>query len=67
MYSRHFNHFGSGNQAIKASFQCDYAMSRMVTFALYYDLQHNQPLLSNNSYPTITQDFGFSFKFQLTR
>ena len=57
----------SGNQAIKASFQCDYAMSRMVTFALYYDLQHNQPLLSNNSYPTITQDFGFSFKFQLTR
>ena len=57
----------SGNQAIKANFQCDYAMSRMVTFALYYDLQHNRPLLSNNSFPTITQDFGFNFKFQLTR
>ena len=57
----------SGNKAIKTSFQADYAMSRMVTFCLYYDRQRNQPLLSNNSYPTITQDFGFSLKFQLTR
>ncbi len=57
----------SGNSAIKASFQADYAMSRMVTFALYYDLQRNQPLLSNNSFPTLTQDFGVSLKFQLTR
>ena len=57
----------SGNQAIKASFQCDYAMSRMVTFALYYDLQRNSPLLSNTSFPTVTQDFGCSLKFQLVR
>ena len=57
----------SGNSAIKASFQADYAMSRMVTFALYYDLQRNQPLLSVNSFPTLTQDFGVSLKFQLTR
>ncbi len=57
----------SGNKAIKASFQADYAMSRYVTFCLYYDRQRNQPLLSNTSFPTITQDFGFSLKFQLTR
>lgn len=57
----------SGNKAIKTSFQADYAMSRMVTFSLYYDRQRNQPLLSNTSYPTITQDFGFSMKFSLTR
>ena len=57
----------SGNRAIKTSFKCDYAMSRLVTFSLYYDRQRNAPLLSNNSFPTITQDFGFSLRFTLTR
>ena len=57
----------SGNRAIKASFKCDYAMSRLVTFSLYYDRQRNAPLLSNNAFPTITQDFGFSLRFSLTR
>ena len=57
----------SGNRAIKTSFQADYAMSRYVTFSLYYDRQRNDPLLSSSSYPTITQDFGFNLKFTLTR
>lgn len=57
----------SGNKAIKTSFSADYTMSRYVTFSLYYDRQRNQPLLSSSSYPTITQDFGFSFTFSLTR
>lgn len=57
----------SGNKAIKASFSADYTMSRYVTLSLYYDRQRNQPLLSSSSYPTITQDFGFSLRFSLTR
>ncbi len=57
----------SGNKAIKASFSADYTLSRYVTLSLYYDRQRNQPLLSSNAYPTITQDFGFSFRFSLTR
>ena len=57
----------SGNNAIKASFAADYAISRYVTLSLYYDLQRNQPLLSSNAYPTITQDFGFNLKLTLTR
>ena len=57
----------SGNRAIKASFAADYAISRYVTLSLYYDLQRNQPLLSSNAYPTITQDFGFNLKLTLTR
>jgi cell surface protein SprA len=57
----------SGNRAIKTSFAADYAMSRYVTFSLYYDRQRNDPLLSTSSYPTITQDFGFNLKFTLTR
>ncbi len=57
----------SGNRAIKTSFAADYAMSRYVTLTLYYDRQRNQPLLSTNSYPTITQDFGINLRFTLTR
>ena len=57
----------SGNRAIKASFAADYAISRYVTLSLYYDRQRNQPLLSSNAYPTITQDFGFNLKLTLTR
>ncbi len=57
----------SGNRAVKASFMADYAMSRYVTFSLYYNRQRNQPLLSSSAYPTITQDFGVNLKFTLTR
>ncbi|MCI7142273.1 MAG: cell surface protein SprA [Paraprevotella sp.] len=57
----------SGNMAIKTSAQIDYAMSRMVTFSLYYDRQRSKPLLSSSSYPTVTQDFGMTMKFSLTR
>ena len=57
----------SGSKAIKTSAQVDYTMSRMVTLSLYYDRQRSQPLLSSSSYPTVTQDFGFSMKFSLTR
>jgi len=57
----------SGNKAIKTSFQASYTMSRYVTLSLYYDRQRNSPLLSSNSYPTVTQDFGLSMKFSLTR
>ncbi len=57
----------SGNIAIKTSAQVNYAMSKMVTLSLYYDRQRAKPLLSSSSYPTITQDFGMSMKFSLTR
>ncbi len=57
----------SGNKAIKTSFQASYTMSRYVTLSLYYDRQKNSPLLSSSSYPSITQDFGLSLRFSLTR
>jgi cell surface protein SprA len=57
----------SGNKAVKASFRADYTMSRYVTMTLYYDRQRSQPLLSSSAYPTVTQDFGLSMKFALTR
>ena len=57
----------SGDRAVKTSFIADYAMSRYVTFSLYYNRQRNQPLLSASAYPTITQDFGVNLKLTLTR
>ena len=57
----------SGSNAIKTSAQVDYTLSRMVTMSLFYDRQRSEPLLSSSSYPTITQDFGMTMKFSLTR
>ncbi len=57
----------SGNNAFKLAFAADYALSRLMTMSLYFDRQSNTPLLSSSSYPTVTQDFGLSLKFSLTR
>ena len=57
----------SGQLAIKASAQIDYTMSRYITMSIYYDRQHSKPLLSSQSYPTVTQDFGMTMKVSLTR
>jgi cell surface protein SprA len=57
----------SGSKAFKTSAQVDYTLSRMVTLSLFYDRQRSAPLLSSSSYPTITQDFGMTMKFSLTR
>jgi cell surface protein SprA len=57
----------SGNKALKVSFRADYTMSRYVTMTLFYDRQRSEPLLSSSAYPTVTQDFGMSMKFALTR
>ncbi|WP_373277433.1 T9SS outer membrane translocon Sov/SprA [Prevotella dentasini] len=57
----------SGNTAFSVAFMADYTLSRLVTAAVYYNLQINTPLLSAGSYPTTTHDFGVSLKLSLTR
>ncbi len=57
----------SGNNAFKLSFSAEYTLSRLMTLSFYYDMQKNIPLLSSNSYPTTTHDFGLSLKFSLRR
>ncbi len=57
----------SGNKAIQISFSADYTLSKYLTLTAYYDRQMNKPLLSTNSYPITTQDFGISMKFILNR
>jgi cell surface protein SprA len=57
----------SGNHALKISLAADYTLSRLLTLSAYYDRQSNTPLVTSSSYPTVTQDFGISLKFSLTR
>jgi cell surface protein SprA len=57
----------SGNSALKISLSAEYTLSRYLSMTAYYERQTNTPLLSANSYPTTTQDFGVSLKFSLTR
>jgi cell surface protein SprA len=57
----------NGNSAFKLSFMADYTLSRLLTLTAFFDSQTNTPLLSSNSYPTTTYDFGLSMKFSLTR
>ena len=57
----------SGNTAYKFSFKADYSLSKLLTMTFYFDRQTNTPLLTSNSYPTTTSDFGLSMKFSLTR
>ena len=57
----------SGNKSFNYSFTADYAYSKMLTFSFYFDRQKTIPLISTNSYPTTTTDFGVSMKFSLTR
>lgn len=57
----------NGNKALKISCSADYTLSRLLTLRLYYDRQQNTPLVSSNSYPVVSSDFGFSMKFSLTR
>ena len=57
----------SGNTAMKLSFMADYSLSKVLTMSFYYDRQTNTPLLSSNSYPTTTSDFGLSVKFSLNK
>ena len=57
----------SGNKAFSLKFMADYTLSKLVTMTFYFDRQTNTPLLSSSSYPTTTQDFGFSMKLSLTR
>lgn len=57
----------SGNKVVQVNFSADYALSRFLTLTAYYDRQFNKPLMTTNTYPITTQDFGLSLKFMLTR
>jgi cell surface protein SprA len=57
----------SGNIAKTIQFSADYGLSRALTIRAFYDLQINQPLISNASYPTSNSNYGISLRFSLAQ
>lgn len=57
----------SGNVAKTLQFSADYGLSRALTLRAFYDLQINEPLISNASFPTTNSSYGISIQFSLTQ
>ncbi len=56
----------SGNKGLTLRITADYVFSEKVNIGLYYDRTTNTPFISS-SYPTVSTDFGITFRFLLTR
>lgn len=57
----------SGNVAKTLQFSADYGLSRSLTLRAFYDLQINEPLVSNASFPTSNSNYGLSVRFSLVQ
>jgi cell surface protein SprA len=56
----------SGSKALTIRMTADYVFSEKVNIGLYFDRMSNAPFISS-SYPTVSTDFGVTFRFMLTR
>ena len=56
----------SGSKALGIRFTADYVFSEKVNIGLYFNRLSNMPFISS-SYPTVSTDFGVTFRFLLTR
>ncbi len=57
----------SGNVAKTLQFSADYGLSRSLTLRAFYDLQINEPLVSNASFPTSNSNYGITVRFSLAQ
>ena len=62
-----FTQATSGNIAKTIQFSADYGLSRALTLRAFYDLQINEPLISNASYPTSNSNYGVALRFSLAQ
>jgi len=54
-----------GNVSKTINFSADYAFSQKVTLRAFYDLQINEPLVSNSAFPTSNSNYGVSIRISL--
>lgn len=62
-----FTQATSGNISKIIQFSADYGLSRALTIRAFYDIQINEPLISNASYPTSNSNYGISLRFSLAQ
>jgi cell surface protein SprA len=57
----------SGNVAKTVMCSAEYGLSRALTVRAFLDMQMNEPLVSNNSFPTSNANYGISLRFSLAQ
>ena len=57
----------TATRAVKAAFSADYALSKMLTMRVFYDLQINKPLVSSTASPSSTSNYGIMLRFSMQR
>ena len=62
-----FTQATSGNISKTIQFSADYGLSRALTLRAFYDIQINEPLISNAAYPTSNSNYGISLRFSLAQ
>ena len=57
----------SGTRTWSASFTANYVMSKRIEMGAYFDYQANTPIVSPNSYPTTSSNYGLTIKMNLVK
>jgi len=57
----------NGTRTWNVNFTANYVMSKRITLGAYFDYQSNMPLVSTNSYPTTSTNYGLTINMSLVR
>ena len=57
----------SGTKTLSANFTANYVVSKRITIGAFFDYQANTPIVSNNSYPTTSSNYGLTINMSLVK
>ena len=57
----------NGTRTWGVNFTANYVVSKRITMGAYFDYQSNTPLVSTNSYPTTSSNYGLSINMSLVK
>ena len=57
----------SGTRTMGINFTANYVVSKRITMGAYFDYQANTPLVSTNSYPTTSSNYGLTINMSLVK
>ncbi len=57
----------NGTRTWTINFTANYVVSKRITMGAYFDYQSNTPLVSTNSYPTTSSNYGLSINMSLVK
>ena len=57
----------NGTRTWSVNFTANYVLSKRITLGAYFDYQANTPLVSTNSYPTTSSNYGLQINMSLVK